>query len=189
LKRIHFRHRQAFLKKPAQDIYPVNEHIRVPEVRVIDENGEMLGILATAKAIAMARERGLDLIAVSPKAEPPVAKFLNYGSFKYQQEKQSKKQKAQQKTIELKELRLSPRIGKHDLDVRIKQAEKFFSKGDKVIVSVILKGREKQHPELAKDLIQSFIKDLSAIMPIKIEQEIKRQFNKFSAIVAAGDKA
>lgn len=183
MKRIHFRHRQ-FQRQQKPEIYPVNERIRVPQVRVIDENGEMLGIMPTFQAISLAKERGLDLIAVSPKAEPPVAKFLNYGSFKYQQEKAERKQKAQQKKIELKEMRFSPRIGKHDLEIRIIQAQKFLERGDKLNILVILRGRERQHPELAKELIENFIKEISQLVEIKMEQEIKRQGANFSAIIA-----
>jgi translation initiation factor IF-3 len=183
LKRIHFRHRQA-QRQQVQDTYPINERIRSLQVRVIDESGKILGVMPTATAIAMAREKELDLVAVSPKAEPPVAKFINYSSFKYQQEKASRKQKAQQKEVELKEIRLSPRIGKHDLDVRIKQAEKFLSRGDKISILVILKGREKAHPELARELIENFIKTINQIVEIKLEQEIKRQGSNFSAIFA-----
>jgi translation initiation factor IF-3 len=183
LKRIHFRYRQA-QRQQIQDSYPVNERIRSLEVRVIDEKGQILGVMPTQQAIAMARERELDLVAVSPKAEPPVAKFINFSSFKYQQEKASRKQKAQQKEVELKEIRLSPRIGKHDLEIRVKQAEKFLNRGDKISVLVILRGREKAHPELARELIESFVNSINQIVETKLEQEIKRQGANFSAIIA-----
>jgi len=183
LKRIRFRRKQTF-QKPPQEIYPVNEKIRVPEVRVIDENGQMLGVLPTQKAILLAKEKGLDLVAVSPKAVPPVAKFINYGSFKYQQEKALKKQKSLQKKTDTKSIRLSPRIGNHDFNVRINQAEKFLNKGDKISAEIFLKGRERQHPELAKELMEKFVKTLEEKIKIKLEQEIKRQGNKFTIIIA-----
>jgi translation initiation factor IF-3 len=183
LKRIHFRHRQAQRHIPV-DLYPINEKIRATEVRVIDENGQMLGVMPTFQAISLAKERGLDLIAVSPKAQPPVAKFISYGSFKYQQEKALKKQKAQQKKIEIKEMRISPRIGKHDLEIRVNQARKFIERGDKLSMVVILKGRERQHPELGKEIIENFINSLSQLITIEIEQPIKRQGNNFSAVIA-----
>ena len=188
MKRIRFRYKQI-QRQEVKDIFPVNERIRFPEVRLIDENNEMLGVMPTYKALALAKERGFDLVAVSPKAQPPVAKLLNYGSFKYQQEKALKKQKVQQKKTDIKEIRLSPRIGQHDLAVRIKQAEKFLSKGDKVVIEVFLKGRERQHPELAKEIIDNYIKGVSAIMAIKTEQEIKRQGNKFTAIIGAASSS
>jgi translation initiation factor IF-3 len=184
LKKIKFRHRQP--EKPKiQDLYPLNERIRVPQVRVIDDNNEMLGVLATEKALALAKERDLDLVLVSPKAEPPVAKFLDFGNFKYQKEKEIKKQKAQQKKTDIKEIRLSARIGQHDLDIRINQAEKFLKRGDKIIVEVMLKGRERQHPELAYDVIKGFNKTLGELLAITIEQDIKRLGNKFNTIIAA----
>jgi len=188
LKRIRFRRKQ-FIKRPPQEIYPVNEKIRFPEVRLIDENSQPLGVLPTSKALAMAKERGFDLVAVSPKANPPVAKFLNYGSFKYQQEKALKKQKSLQRKTDMKEIRISPRIGKHDLEVRLNQAEKFLKKGDKLTVEVILKGRERQHPELAKEVMETFVKSISEKVSIKLEQEIKKQGNRFSVILLPANLA
>lgn len=189
MKRIRFRHKQA-RQKQVQEIYPVNEKIRAPEVRVIDENSQMLGVLDTKKAIAMAKERDLDLVAVSPKAQPPVAKFIDYGNFKYQQEKAAKKQKMQQKKTEVKEIRLSPRIGKHDLDFRLKQADKFLKRGDKINIEIILKGRERQHPDLAKQVIADFIKTINnEIIEINIEQEPKKQGNKITAIIFPAAKS
>ncbi|MFC1599102.1 translation initiation factor IF-3, partial [Patescibacteria group bacterium] len=159
MKRIRFRKKQA-QRSRLQDLYPVNDKIRSPEIEVIDENGEHLGVLATYKAVQMAKEKGLDLVAVAPKANPPVAKILDYGSFKYQKEKTLKKQKAQLKKVDNKELRLSPRISEHDLQTRIKQGIKFLNRGDKLNITVILKGRERQHPELVKELVDNFIKTI-----------------------------
>ena len=187
MKRIRFRKKQAQRNK-VQDLYPVNEKIRTPEVKVIDENGEQLGVLATYKAVQIAKERGLDLVAVAPKAQPPVAKILDYGSFKYQKEKTLKKQKAQQKRVDNKEIRLTPRISDHDLNTRIKQAIKFLEHGDKVNISVILKGRERAHPELVKEMIEDYIKKIEETIEIKIEQEPKRQGNKFTAIFYPAQK-
>jgi translation initiation factor IF-3 len=184
MKRIRFG-RRPLIKVLPQEIYPVNEKIKEPQLRVIDENSQMLGILPTAQAILMAKERDLDLVVVSPKADPPVAKFLSFSSFKYQKEKEARKQKAQQKSSEMKEIRLSPRIGRHDLEIRLKQAEKFIERGDKVVISVLLKGREKQHSDLGRQIIETFIKDLGQIIKIKFEQEIKRQGSNFSAIILA----
>lgn len=188
MKRIRFRKKQS-QKKQAKEIYPVNEKIRAPEVRVIDEDGQMLGIFKTEKAINMAKEKELDLVAVSPKAQPPVARFLNYGNFKYQQEKAAKKQKSQQRKTEVKDIRLSPRIGKHDLEFRLKQASKFLKRGDKINIEIILKGRERQHPELAKEIIQDFINTInSQITEIEIEQAPKKQGNKIVAIIFPSNK-
>jgi translation initiation factor IF-3 len=143
----------------------------------------MLGVLATAQALQMAKERELDLVVVSPKAQPPVAKFLNFSSYKYQKEKEARKQKAQQKSSEIKEIRLSPRIGHHDLEIRLKQAEKFLERGDKVSITVILKGRERQHADLGREILATFIRNLGESTKIKFEQDIKRQGANFSAII------
>ncbi|MBD3359367.1 MAG: translation initiation factor IF-3 [Candidatus Buchananbacteria bacterium] len=189
MKRIRFRKKQS-QKKQTLEIYPINEKIRAPEVRVIDEEGQMLGVFPTRQAIDMAKERELDLVAVSPKAQPPVARFLNYGNFKYQQEKAAKKQKSQQRKTEVKDIRLSPRIGKHDLEFRLKQADKFLKRGDKINIEIILKGRERQHPELAKEIIQDFINTInSQITEIEIEQAPKKQGNKIVAIVFPSNKS
>ncbi|MCX6740495.1 MAG: translation initiation factor IF-3 [Candidatus Parcubacteria bacterium] len=185
MKRIKFARKQWQRLAPPPEIYPVNEKIRFPQLRVIDENSQMLGVLPTVEALQLAKERELDLVVVSPKAEPPVAKFINYSSFKYQKEKEARKQKAQQKIGEMKEIRLSPRIGKHDLDIRLKQAEKFLRRGDKVTVSIFLKGREKQHADLGREMLETYIKELSQLLDIKFEQEIKRTGGSFSAIILA----
>lgn len=184
MKRIKFG-RRPLIKVLPQEIYPVNEKIRESELRVIDENSQMLGILPTAQAMQMAKERDLDLVVVSPKAVPPVAKFLSFSSYKYQKEKEARKQKAQQKSSEMKEIRLSPRIGTHDLEIRLKQAEKFLQRGDKVIITVMMKGREKQHADLGREILATFIKDLTQLIKIKFEQDIKRLGGNFSAIILA----
>ena len=185
MKRIKFARKQWQRSKPPIEIYPVNEKIRDPELRVIDENGQMLGVLPTSQALQTAKERDFDLVVVSPKAVPPVAKFINYSSFKYQKEKEARKQKAQQKSGEMKEIRLSPRIGRHDLEIRIKQAEKFLQRGDKVTITVMLKGRERQHAELGREMLANFLQELNKLVETKYEQEIKRQGSNFSAIILA----
>lgn len=185
MKRIKFARKQWQRSIPPVEIYPVNEKIRDQELRVIDENGQMLGIMPTFQALQTAREREFDLVVVSPKAQPPVAKFLRYSSFKYQKEKEARKQKAQQKSGEMKEIRLSPRIGKHDLEIRIKQAEKFLQRGDKVTIVVMLKGREKQHADLGREMLATFLHDLNQLVELKYEQEIKRLGSNFSAIILA----
>jgi len=182
IKRIRFRQKQA-RRQQVPDKYPVNEKIQAEQVRLIDDENQMIGVIPTRKAIMMAKEQNLDLVCVSPKANPPVARIMNYGNFKYQQEKIFKKQKAQQKKSDTKAIRLTPRIGKHDLDVRLKQANKFLTKGDKVNIEVILKGRERQHPEIAKEVIENFIKQLKQELEINIEQEVKKQGNKVTAII------
>lgn len=180
--RIH-RHRQ---RKPKFSMpeYRVNEDIDVPEVRVIDENGVSLDVLATEKAIALAQERGLDLIEVSPKAEPPVCKFSDAGQFRYQKEKEVRKQRAQSKEVETKGVRLSMRIGSGDLMIRVEQAKKFFEKGDKVKAEMILRGRERAHVDKAKEVFDAFVTELGKHYKIRVESPLKNQEGKFHMILA-----
>lgn len=180
--RIH-RHRA---RTPALNItkYRANERIRVPEVRVIDEEGKPLGVLAIEKAIEIAQSKELDLVEVSPKAEPPVCKILDYGQFKYQKEKEARKQKAQAKEVEMKAIRLSVRIGTHDLEVRQKQAAKFLDRGDKVKIELPMRGREKAHKDVAEEVISRFVEGLKAQFSLRIEQEVKYLGGRFSTIIA-----
>jgi len=159
--------------------YSVNEQIRAPQVRVIDENGQNLGILAKEEAIKIAKERDLDLVEVFPKADPPIAKILDYGKFLYQKDKEARKQKAKQKRVEVKGVRLSLRISRHDKEVRLKQAKEFLESGDKVKIEIILKGRERQYANNAREIINQFVDLLNARIPIRIEQPLVFQGGKF----------
>ena len=138
----------------------MNEKIRSKEVRLIDEKGENHGIIATSKALEMAYERELDLVLVSPNQEPPVAKIINYGKYKYEQEKRAKAAKKKQHTIEIKEIKIRYKIDIHDYQVRIKNIRKFIAQGNRVKIVVMLRGREMQHSHLAFDLANRFLKDL-----------------------------
>jgi translation initiation factor IF-3 len=161
----------------------MNAKITALEVRVIDDEGKPLGILPTAQAIEIAQSKELDLVEVSPKAEPPVCKILDYGAFKYQKEKEARKQKAQSKEVETKGLRLTPRIGSHDFDVRISQASKFLDRGDKVHIELPLRGREKAHRDVAEEVIRRFIETLKSTYTLRVEQAVVYQNGKLSAIV------
>lgn len=143
-----------------------------------------LGLMPLAQALEAAVKMELDLVLVAPKSEPPVARILNYKSFKYQKEKEARKNKASAKKIEIKTIRLSSRIGQHDLDVRLRQAQKFIEKGDKVHIEIILKGRERQHGEIALEVVKDFTTQLEALIPIKIEQTPKRMGSRIDAIYA-----
>jgi len=173
--------RRFHSKKKEPEKYRSNEKIFAPELEIIDENGGMLGVMKTAEAFEMAKERGFDLIEVSPKAEPPVAKFMDYGRFKYLQEKQSKKHKTQQKKTDIKGIRLSPRIGQHDLDVRIKKAEEFLEKGHKIKLEMNLRGREHQHLDLAKQIINDIIEKLGE--DIEIEQPVAKEGGRLTTTI------
>ena len=132
----------------------------------------------------LAAERELDLVVIQPKAEPPVAKIIDFGKYKYEQEKEARKQKAKQKTVEVKGIRLSARIGPHDIDVRKEQAKKFLDDGDKVKVEIILRGRERRHADLARQIIQDFITNLNKEMPVRIDQPVQNQGGQLTSIVA-----
>src|SRR3972149_4506317 len=136
--RIH-KHRMHKPKSFAQ-VYYANERIRATELRVVDADGGNLGVLPTAKALEIARERGLDLVEVSPKANPPVARIMDFGQFKYQKEKEAKKQRAASKQSEIKGVRLSPRIGDHDFNIRMMQAKSFLEDGNKVQIEIVMRG-------------------------------------------------
>lgn len=164
--------------------YRINQYIRVPEVRLIDEDGNNIGVVDTRQALTLAQEKGLDLVEVSPLANPPVVKIVDYKKMKYQEEKERRKEKAKQKKVEVKGIRLSVRISEHDTETRLHQAEKFLSQDDKVRVEMILKGRERQHVDLARENFNKFIDSLNQIIPLTIEQSLTIQGGKLSAMVA-----
>ncbi len=138
----------------------MNERIRSAEVRLIGEDGENHGVIATSKALAMAEEADLDLVLINPNQDPPVAKILNYGKYKYELEKKAKEAKKKQHTVDIKEVKVRYKIDTHDYQVRIKNINKFISQGNKVKIVVMLRGREMQHSNLAFDLANKFMEDL-----------------------------
>ena len=148
----------------------MNERIRAREVRLIDEKGENHGIIETSKALKMAYDAELDLVLISPNQVPPVAKILNYGKYKYEQEKKAKEAKKKQHTVEVKEVKIRYKIDTHDYQVRIKSIQKFIAQGNKVKVVIMMRGREMQHSNLAFDLANRFIEDLKS-EPLQIEKK------------------
>ena len=134
----------------------INDEIRDKEVRVIDENGAQLGVMSAQEANRLADERNLDLVKISPQATPPVCKFLDYGKYRFELIKKKKEAKKSQKIIEVKEIWLSATIDTHDLEVKAKQAIKFVGAGDKVRLSIRLKGRQMAHPEIAMEVMTEF---------------------------------
>ena len=164
--------------------YKINEEITAPQLRVIDEEGNFLGIMDLAKALDISKEKVIDLVEIVPNANPPVAKLIDYGKFRYQKEKEIKKQKSQQKQVDIKGIRLSLRIGQHDVDLRAKQAAEFLQDGDKVRVELQLRGREKGHPDLCREIVNNFVKQVGAMTPIKIEQPLSRLDARFFVIIA-----
>jgi len=131
----------------------VNERIRAREVRLIDENGEMIGVMPPARALDIAHERNLDLVEVSPNAVPPVCKLLDYGRYKYEQAKKENEARKNQKTTTLKEIRLHPRTDEHDIGWMTRKIQEFLAEGDKVKVSVQFRGAEMRHPEIGRKLL------------------------------------
>ena len=134
----------------------INDNIRSREVRLIDANGNQLGVVPFRKAMELAEESKLDLVNVAPKAKPPVCKIMDYGKFKYETIKKEKESRKKQKTINLKEVRLSPHIDTHDLEVKAKRANTFLSNGDKVKVSVRFRGRELGHTNIGRTVLKDF---------------------------------
>lgn len=144
----------------------MNERIRVPEVRVIDEAGEQAGVMKTRDALAMARNLNLDLVEVAPNAQPPVCRLLDYGKFRYEQGKKEKEARKSQKVIVVKEVRLRPKIDDHDLETKSKQARSFLEEGHKVKMSVLFRGREMAHQEIGREVLNHMIdllKDVALI--------------------------
>jgi translation initiation factor IF-3 len=138
----------------------VNERIRIREVRLIDENGEQVGIVPTFDALQMARERGLDLVEVAPNAMPPVCRLMDYGKYRYEQSRKERESRRHQHVIELKEVRIRPKIDDHDLETKGRQAAKFLNAGDKVKITVLFRGREMAHPDLGKALLDQLAEQL-----------------------------
>jgi len=180
--RIHrHRHRKPKFQIPQ---FKTNARITAPEVRVIDGEGVMRGVLPIKEALAIAKEQDLDLIEVSPKAQPPVCKIMDHGQFKYQKEKEAKKQRAKSKEVDLKGVRLSFKIGVSDLEVRRKQGRKFLDKGHKLRVEMILRGRERQHFNRAKEIMHAFVNSLGEEYGIKIESPVKKAGGRLHMIIA-----
>lgn len=161
----------------------MNERIRSKEVRLIDQNGENKGVVATSKALQMAYDADLDLVLINPNQEPPVAKILNYGKYKYELEKRAKEAKKKQHTVNVKEIKIRYKIDTHDYQVRIKSIEKFIAQGNKVKIVVMLRGREMQHSNLAFDLANKFLQDMEN-MPVVIEKKPQLEGRNVTLYVA-----
>lgn len=162
----------------------VNNFIKAKEVRVIDETGAQLGVMNIFAAIDLAKSKGLDLIQVTEKVEPPVCRIGDHGKYLYSQQKKERKIKANTKESKLKEIQLGFNISPHDIEVRAKQAEKFLKEGDKIKINLVLKGREKAMAEFAKKKVQIFKETLEKSIPIKVERELKKEMRGFSMIIS-----
>ena len=141
----------------------INEQIRDREIRLISENGEQLGIMSAREALKIAQEAELDLVKIAPMAKPPVCKIIDYGKYKYEQTRKEKEARKKQKTVEIKEVRLSPNIDTNDLNTKINNAKKFISKGNKVKVTLRFRGREMAHVQQSKHILDDFAETLADI--------------------------
>ncbi|AKR47653.1 translation initiation factor IF-3 [Acetobacter pasteurianus] len=160
--------RSPYPAPPSREGPRVNEEIRVPQVRLIDENGEMAGIMTVRDALAKAYSVGLDLLEISPNAEPPVAKILDYGKFKYEQQKKRNEAKKKQKVIEIKEVKVRPNIDENDYQVKMRAVKTFIGEGDKVKVTLRFRGREMAHQELGIKVLERIRGEMDEVA--KVEQ-------------------
>lgn len=145
----------------------INEQIRDKEVRVVGAQGEQLGIMSTKEAQKLADDAGLDLVKIAPTAKPPVCKIVDYGKYRYEQVRREKEAKKKQKTVEIKEIRLSPNIDTNDLNTKMNAARKFISKGDKVKITLRFRGREMAHMANSKHILDDFAENLADIATVE----------------------
>ena len=164
----------------------INDDIRMREVRVIDENGQQLGIMATRDAVRIAEEHHLDLVEISPQARPPVCKILDYGKYRYEQQKREKEARKKQKVFEIKEVKLRPGIEDHDFDVKFKNAVRFLADGNKVKVTIMFRGREMSHPELGEVLLDKMAAQLGDTAVV--EKKPKIEGRNMTMVVAPKQK-
>ncbi|OFN05325.1 translation initiation factor IF-3 [Aerococcus sp. HMSC062A02] len=160
----------------------VNGSIRAREMRVIDPEGEQLGVLSKNEALDKASEFELDLVLVSPGAKPPVARIMDYGKFRYQQQRKAREQRKNQRTIQVKEIRLSPAIDDNDFNTKLRQGRKFIKKGDKVKVSIRFKGRAITHKDLGREVLERFADEMGDIATV--EQKPKMEGRSMQLMLA-----
>ena len=153
---------------PAKDGPRINDEIRVPQVRLIDQHGEMQGVMSAREALIRAYDVGLDLVEISPNAVPPVCKILDYGKYKYEQQKKANEARKKQKVVEIKEIKVRPNIDDHDYDVKMRQMKSFISEGDKVKVTLRFRGREMAHQDLGVKVLDRIRTEMAETT--KVEQ-------------------
>jgi translation initiation factor IF-3 len=157
----------------------------VPEVRLIDENGGQIGVVKTSEAIAMARERDVDLVEVAAQASPPVARLMDFGKYKYEQSKKDREAKKHQVNVQLREVRMKPKIDEHDIDFKTRTAAKLLKGGDKVKVTVMFRGREITHPQIGKSLLERVSASLDSIALIEKDPQLE---GRHMTMILAPDK-
>ena len=160
----------------------INEDIRVREVQLIDQQGKNRGIVPVAEALAIASETGLDLVEVAPNMDPPVCKILDYGKFKYQEQKKAAEARKKQKIVEIKEIKLRPMIDDHDYDVKMRAMQRFFEEGDKVKITLRYRGREMAHQEIGTKLLDKVKADVAEFA--KVEQDARFEGRQVVMVLA-----
>jgi translation initiation factor IF-3 len=162
-----------------------NEQIRVREVRLIDDAGEQKGVLPIADALRMAKELGLDLVEIAPQSNPPVCKILDYGKFKFEQEKKLKDNRKHQKIVKIKEVRMQPKIDDHDLDFKSKHVRNFLLEGNKVKVTIRFRGRELAHTEIGEDVLKSVLVKIEGLYAMESPPRMEGRFMSMMLIPKA----
>ncbi|PFG75115.1 translation initiation factor IF-3 [Tepidiforma thermophila] len=179
------RRRPKVPPRPAPPEPRINERIRVPEVRLIDEEGRQIGIVKTSEALAMARQRDVDLVEVAAQASPPVARLMDFGRYKYEQSKKEREARKHQANVQLREVRMKPKIDDHDIDFKTRTAAKLLKEGDKVKITVMFRGREITHPQIGKALLDRVVKSLEHIALVEKEAMLE---GRHMTVILAPDK-
>ena len=174
-------------RPPERDTTRINDRIRVPEVRLIDENGNQVGVMKTDDAVRYAQERDLDLVEVAPEARPPVCRVLDYSKYKYEQAQKVKQAKKHQQQINVREIKFRPKIAAHDYATKKGHVERFLKAKDKVKVTIMFRGREQAHPERGRDLLQRLFEDLDGLAVI--ESAPLQEGRNMSMMLAPGKSA
>src|SRR5699024_4311496 len=165
----------------------VNEKIRAKEVRLIDSNGDQLGVKSRREALEIAETRNLDLVLVAPNAKPPVGRIMNYGKYRYEQQKKEKEARKKQRVINVKEVRFTPGIGDHDFNTKLRNARKFIEKGDKVKASVRFRGRAITHKDLGKEVLNRLADEMKDIASVQSKPKMEGR-NMFMMLAPSSDK-
>ncbi len=168
--------------KPTRDLPIINERIRFPKIRVIDSDNSQLGIMTPREALQLAEEKELDLVLVTDKADPPVCRIIDYGKFKFERDKKEKEAKKKQHTVDVKEVKMRYKIEEHDYNVRLNQAKRFLKDGDKVKATIMFRGREIQHSDIARDLLTRLANDLQDFA--EVQQTPKQEGRNMMMLLA-----
>lgn len=174
--------------RPKKRLHQINDEIRSAEVRLIDEDKKQLGIVPISEALAIAREKELDLVSISPNAEPPVCRLLDYGKYLYSLQKKAHEAQKMQRKVHVKEIKFTPVIGEHDIEVKLKKIKEFLEDGDKVKVTIWLRGRQKRRPEMLGEMTDKILKILEEFAEIESPPKNERWSNHILIGKKRGDK-